>query len=264
MRRRTVDVVIALGGDGTANEVANGLLADGVHDEVPAMGVLPGGATNVFARSLGFPNDLRSAVTRLGQAIRSRRYRTINVGRVDERYFLFCAGIGLDAAIIERMERLRARGKPTSLGLTTATVLRHLFRPTWPSLQVTHSRARIRGARWVIVANSDPWTFVNSRPLRPTPQASLEAGLDIYATHRTAPLDLIRSAVQMYRMPSRTPGRGTHLTHDLDRCFVVADECVPVHIDGDFLGRRREVDLRSVPGALRVVTPLLGTRKDIA
>src|ERR1700742_2773270 len=55
--RDGVDIVVALGGDGTVNEVVNGLLTDGVHDRVPALGVIPGGAANVFAGALGLPNE---------------------------------------------------------------------------------------------------------------------------------------------------------------------------------------------------------------
>jgi diacylglycerol kinase family enzyme len=85
MRRREVEVVVALGGDGTVNEVANGLLADGIHDYIPAMGVVPGGATNVFCRSLGLPRDFRAATDALRCHLRTAQYRTIGVGSVDER-----------------------------------------------------------------------------------------------------------------------------------------------------------------------------------
>jgi len=124
---RTADVVIALGGDGTVNEVINGLLADGVYDGIPVLGVIPAGATNVFSRSLGFPNDPQAATMMLLESLRSGQYRNINVGRVDERYFVFCAGIGLDAAIIEQVEEQRDLGRKSTLLLTAVTALRHLF-----------------------------------------------------------------------------------------------------------------------------------------
>src|SRR6476646_5955128 len=97
--RSNVDVVVALGGDGTVNEIVNGLLTDGVHDGVPALGIVPAGSTNVFARALGLPNDPIEATGVLLEALRAGRRRRVSVGRLDERWFVFAAGVGFDAAI---------------------------------------------------------------------------------------------------------------------------------------------------------------------
>jgi diacylglycerol kinase family enzyme len=211
MRTRATDVVIALGGDGTVNEVVNGLLADGVHGGVPVLGVIPAGATNVFFRSLGLPIDPQAATVALMESLRSGRYRNINVGRVDERYFVFCAGIGLDAAIIEQVEEQRDLGGKSTLSLTATTALRHLLSDKWPPLQLRlPDGSRIDGLRWVIVTKTDPWTFINSRPVRPTPRACFELGMDIYARRRTRPLGLLWSLVQMSRQPPRLGSHGVY------------------------------------------------------
>ena len=65
--------MVALGGDGTVNEVINGLLTDGVHDHVPALGVVPAGSTNVFVRALGLPNDPIEATGLLLEGLREGR-----------------------------------------------------------------------------------------------------------------------------------------------------------------------------------------------
>ncbi|MDQ1644766.1 MAG: hypothetical protein QOJ50_950, partial [Cryptosporangiaceae bacterium] len=100
-------VVVALGGDGTVNEVVNGLLTDGPSAEVPALAVVPGGSTNVFARAIGLPRDPIDATSVLLEALREHRTRTIGLGRMPGRWFTFCAGIGLDAEVVRRVERAR-------------------------------------------------------------------------------------------------------------------------------------------------------------
>ena len=92
-------MVVALGGDGTVNEVINGLLTDGVHDRVPALGLVPAGSTNVFAPPSGLPNDPIEATGVLLAAIRYRLSRApVSLGQADDRYFTFAAGLGFDAA----------------------------------------------------------------------------------------------------------------------------------------------------------------------
>ncbi|MGV9255014.1 diacylglycerol/lipid kinase family protein [Streptomyces sp. NPDC003697] len=256
MRSRKVDVVLALGGDGTVNEVANGLLADGVHAYVPALGVLPGGATNVFARSLGLPRDLRAATDVLRGHLRTAQYRTIGLGSVDERYFLFAAGVGPDAAIVADVEEQRARGRRSTLSRTVGTAARHLLVHPSPTLRLQRPGfPPCDGLRWLVVANSDPWTYVGHWPLRATPCASFDTRLDLCARRTTNPLAVVRSVV---RMAGRTPHRpcpGELLAHDIDRFTVQSGHPVPVHVDGDVLGYRVRLRFASVPRALRVLAP---------
>ena len=112
-----VDLVVTLGGDGTVNEAVNGLMtagpapADTGPRRLPALAVVPGGSTNVFARALGLPKRLGRGHQRdPGGAARPAGSRTIGLGRADDRYFTFCAGLGLDAAVVRRVEQARLRG----------------------------------------------------------------------------------------------------------------------------------------------------------
>src|SRR5438067_1577414 len=83
-------LVVALGGDGTVNEVVNGLLAEGPGGHVPMLAVVPGGSTNVFARALGLPRDPVEATGQILEALRAGRRRTVGLGLADDRYFTFC------------------------------------------------------------------------------------------------------------------------------------------------------------------------------
>ena len=98
--RRGVDIVIGYGGDGTLNEVATGVAGTDT-----ALGVLPGGSTNVFARTLGMPNDPVVAVRQLAAGIAGRDIEPIGLGKVNGRYFCFHTGVGYDAAVVREVER---------------------------------------------------------------------------------------------------------------------------------------------------------------
>ncbi|MEO2156693.1 MAG: diacylglycerol kinase family protein, partial [Acidimicrobiales bacterium] len=89
-----MDVVVVLGGDGTLNEAANGLAGTDT-----ALAALPGGSTNVFARTIGLPDDAVEATGALLDAIEAASIRRIGLGAIGDRYFLFHAGIGFDAAV---------------------------------------------------------------------------------------------------------------------------------------------------------------------
>src|SRR6476620_5597248 len=106
-----IDVVVCLGGDGTLNEVANG-----VAGTATALAPLPGGSTNVFARTIGYPNDPIEATGVLVGALARRQIRRVGVGRVNGRAFLFHTGVGFDAAVVaaveERGELKRWAGHP--------------------------------------------------------------------------------------------------------------------------------------------------------
>jgi diacylglycerol kinase family enzyme len=98
--RRGVEVVAVLGGDGTLNEAADGLVGTDT-----ALAPLPGGSTNVYARTLGIAHDPVDATSQLLGSLERRSFQRIGLGQVNGRYFLFHAGIGFDAAVVSWVER---------------------------------------------------------------------------------------------------------------------------------------------------------------
>src|SRR5918996_828195 len=119
-----VEVVVVLGGDGTLNEAANGLAGTAC-----ALAPLPGGSTNVFARTIGLPNDPIEATGGLLDALARRSIRRVGLGSVNGRYFLFHTGVGFDAAVVEQVERragLKRRiGQAVFVYAAFATWFRH-------------------------------------------------------------------------------------------------------------------------------------------
>lgn len=254
--RDGTDVVVAMGGDGTVNEVVNGLLTDGVHDAVPALGVVPAGSTNVFARALDLPNDPIEATGVLLEGLRTGSRRAVSVGKADDRWFVFAAGMGFDAAIVEGVERHRRRGKRSTHALYARVGLREFFSGDRrnPKVHVElPDGTTFDDVYFVIVANADPWTYVGNRPLHPTPDVSFDTGLALYARRRMGPLGAMYSLVRMSGNRPKVGRRGAHVVYDLDRLTVWADEPLPVQVDGDLLGPRQKLTLTSAAQAVNVV-----------
>jgi diacylglycerol kinase family enzyme len=250
-----LDVVVALGGDGTVNEVVNGLLADGPRSGLPALAVVPAGSANVFARALGLSPEPVEATGQLLDALRADRRRTIGLGQADERWFTFCAGLGIDAQVVRRVEHKRAVGRRATPGLYVRTGVAQFFRSDRRSAPITLETPGAAPQRMALalVCNSDPWTFLGSRPVRPCPQASLETGLDLFGLTRLGTLTTLRHLRQILAAEPRPRGRRVRLEHDLPRFTLSADRALAFQVDGDDLGDRTRVEFRAVPYALDVV-----------
>jgi diacylglycerol kinase family enzyme len=258
--RNGTDVVVAFGGDGTVNEVVNGLLTDGVHDKVPALGVVPAGSTNVFARALGLPDTPLEATGVVLEALRTGRRRAVSMGCVntgaEDRWFVFAAGMGFDAAIVEGVEKRRSKGKKSTHVLYTRVGVREFFRADrrHPRLHIELADGtRYDDVYFAIIANTDPWTYVGTRPLRPTPEADFDSGLALYARRRMSTAGLLFSMARLSGNRPHVGKRGAFLVHDLDGLTILADEAMPVQVDGDYLGPREKLVFQSAARAINVL-----------
>ncbi|MEE6257140.1 diacylglycerol/lipid kinase family protein [Plantactinospora sonchi] len=263
--REGVDLVVTLGGDGTVNEVVNGLMAgtpgDGdappPADRRPALAPVPGGSTNVFARALGLPSQWPDATSVILEALRLGRSRTIGLGRADDRYFTFCAGLGLDAAVINRVERARRRGRVSTPTLYLRSIAeQYLFGAERRHPTITLERpgepAQAELAT-VVIQNTAPWTYVGRREVNPNPDASFDLGLDVLAVRRLRVPSTTRMVSQMLARQPDPRGRQILRLHDLDEFTLVSERPQAFQVDGDYLGERDKVRFTSVTAALRVI-----------
>jgi diacylglycerol kinase family enzyme len=250
-----LDVVVALGGDGTVKEVANGILHAGPQEGLPAIAVVPAGSTNVFARALGMPNDPIEATSDLLEALLQGRRRTIGLGLADDRYFTFNAGLGLDAGAVRRVEKARSKGRTATQPLYVRSALREFYSgPTRTSpLLLTYPDGDPVELGLALVCNTDPWTYLGPRPMRSCPDASFETGLDVFGLTTAPTLAMVRHLSQLLRPNSRPQGKRVVLLHDLPWLALTCAEPMPFQLDGDFVGDRSAVTLTSVPAALQVV-----------
>lgn len=260
-----VDAVVVFAGDGTVSEVVDGVLTHGPAPDVPTVGVVPGGATNVLARTLGQPRSaLRSAhlVARAlyhdhGRRLGLARMQVLgaNPGAVADRWVVLNAGLGLDAEAIARVEAARLRGRRASrlrYAVSTVRAWSALDRAAAP-MSLTSPLGTVRGLPMVIATNTDPWSYLGPHRLRPTPKASFDLGIDISAPRA---MDAASTLTQVGRMLAHRPGsaRDTFAAHDLPWVEITSDREVALQSDGDYLGQVRGVRLTAVPRALRVLT----------
>lgn len=257
------DVVIALGGDGTVNEAVNGLLADGPSADLPALAVLPSGSANVFARALGLPGDPIGATTVVLEALRAGRYRTVGLGTAchpggTERYFTFCAGVGLDAEVVREVERRRHAGSRADPSLYVRTAVRHFFSGTdrrHPALTLEQpGRPPKSGLFLAVISNTSPWTFMGRLPVNPSPKANFGRGLDVFGMRSLEIGPTVGAVVQMLTARTR-PLQGRHIVnvHDAAEVTLRSERPMAFQLDGDYLGEQRSVTFRSVPKAIRIV-----------
>lgn len=256
--REGVDLVVTQGGDGTVNEVVNGLLTDGPSPNLPALAVVPGGSTNVFARTLGIPNDPIEATGEILDALRTGRSRRIGLGKADDRWFTFTAGFGYDAEVVRQIERRRRRGQGITHARYVRAAVTHFLVGTdrrRPAVTLERPGAEpCPGIFFVIVSNTSPWTYLGSRPLRPTPQASFDTGLDVFAPRRMGILRTLGYLGQALRETPRLRGRHLLRMHDVTEFTLTAERPLALQVDGDHIGERSQVRFTSVPGVLRVLT----------
>ncbi|MFB6641229.1 diacylglycerol/lipid kinase family protein [Streptomyces chartreusis] len=266
-----IDLVVALGGDGTVNEVVNGLLHNGPDPEgLPGLAVVPGGSTNVFARALGLPNDAVEATGALLDALREGSERTVGMGiaagtpgtedeGVPERWFTFCAGLGFDAGVVGRVEQQRERGKKSTHALYLRQVVRQFIQePNRRHGTITLERPGedpVTDLVLSIVCNTAPWTYLGNRPVYATPKASFDTGLDVLGLSRMSTVAVARYATQLL---TSSPERGAHgkhavTLHDLDQFTLHSKVPLPLQMDGDHLGLRTSVTFTGVRRALRVI-----------
>lgn len=256
-----LDVLIACGGDGTGNEVLNGMdLADATAETRPAFAVLPAGGTNVLARSIGMPNHPVRAISQLAEAIVARRTRTINLGTVDERVWMFASGIGIDAEMIRHADEHRKGRRPSDISHIVAGI-GTFARSRWAlkermSLRVDGGDEELRAAM-LLVGNTTPLTYLGKIGVHMMPECMLDKGLDFVAPDRANLAFTARFGAQSLGM-GRTKSRlaseqRMRLHHDVRSIVVTCDEPEPVQADGEYLGERTHITYGLLEHAVRLV-----------
>jgi diacylglycerol kinase family enzyme len=261
---RGTDVVVVLGGDGTLNEAANGIAGTDC-----ALGVLPGGSTNVFARTIGMTNDPIEATGELLSALGRGPdgIRTVGLGSVNGRRYLFHVGVGFDAAVVAQVERRSSIKKYLGHAFFAYAAL-----DTWArgfdrrrphfSMDVEQEdgqKSSVEDGYFAIVLNTNPYTFLGERPFNVAPAARLDTPLSVVVLRSLGAATVLGLATAALRgNEGLETSRKVSVFDGVVRAVLKPVDTVPYQVDGDYLGDAKHLEFRWEPADLRLVMPLNG------
>ena len=260
VRDHGYDIVVAFGGDGTLNEVANGL----VGTDVP-VSVLPGGSTNVVCRTLGIPNDVVDATEHLLAMVDEWTPRKIDLGMADGRYFVFSCGSGIDATVVKRVDahpRMKSMAGPYYFSWATVSAFYRSY-----LINPVRMRARVDGHETegvtALAQNSDPFTYFSDNPIRVCEGVALDDGtLALGVLKRAATRDMPTLIARLFSAtkPAARHRQIEHFPGIAEATLTSISETrdgilrpFPVQVDGDYIGEKTELKLGVEPSALTVV-----------
>jgi diacylglycerol kinase family enzyme len=253
--RRGIEVVAVLGGDGTLNEAADGLVGTDT-----ALAPLPGGSTNVYARTLGIAHDPVDATAQLLGSLERRSFQRIGLGQVNGRYFLFHCGVGFDASVVSWVERhsaiKRYAAHPLFVVASFDTWLRTYDHSHGRFTVALGSGEVMEGGTLAIVSKTSPYTYLGKRPLVVAPAAGLDSPLSVtVVSARRAPsmLTLAAAAMLSPEMLHRHPN--VEHRDDVTAVTVTSSGPFPYQVDGDYLGEVHRLDFGYEPDVLTLVVP---------
>ena len=249
------DVVAVYAGDGTLNEAATGLL----HTRT-ALAPIPGGSTNVYAKTLQYPRRAADAARALLDGLDRGAIERVGVGLAGARPFLFCAGVGFDAAVIRRVERQsrwikRVASHPVHVVAAVQTFFSEEGRRTRAHIAVDDG-THLSDVRFAIVSKSTPYTYLGRIPIDVAPKAGIDTRLSLTAFTALHAITLIGGAASAMRTGRfLAKRRDVVAMDDLGRLRFYADTPFPYQVDGDPVDDVKELDVTYVPDALALVLP---------
>ncbi len=254
------DIVVAFGGDGTVNEVANGLAGT----DIPVT-FLPGGNTNVVCRTLGIPNDVVDATEHLLALADDFQPRKIDLGRINDRYFVFSCGAGIDATVVERVDanpKLKAAAGPWFYTWSALSGYMKKYRRNPVKLEVEVDGRTHHGVT-ALSQNSDPFTYFGRRPVHVCENVAIDDGtLGMVLLKRANQLDILGVIPRLLSPRLSASGHGQVETFERFAEATIrsastdesgAARTFPAQVDGDYIGTFDEVTLSAAPGALTIV-----------
>lgn len=252
-----VGAVVVFGGDGAVNEAANGLARTST-----ALAVLPGGSTNVFARTIGLANKTDKAVAQVVEALDARSVRRVGMGQAGDRWFLFHLGLGYDAAVVELVERRGSLKRWFGHSLFAAAAMQTWLRGydrSRPRFSVELDGGEtVDEGYFGICSKTDPYTFLGPRPFRVNPGVGLDTPLGLVVLRDLSVSTLMGAATAALSGAGLGERDCVEQRTGIERMTVTGHGPFPYQVDGDFMGETESLEIVHHPDVLDVVMPVGG------
>lgn len=236
--KENVDLIIAVGGDGTVNEIAQAM----IHSEA-ALGIIPKGSGNGLARELHIPMDSKRALDMLikGHVI------TIDCCKANERVFFTTCGVGFDAAVSQKFSKEKKRGSLTYVKNTVEEYLS--YKPEVYELLIDNQTIREKA---FLVACANASQYGNNAYI--APHANIQDGkMDVTILSPFTPLDIAPLAVQLF---TKQLERNSKIkTLRASQVTIIRQKEGMMHLDGEPIMAEDRIDISIIPKALKVITP---------
>ena len=230
------ECVIAVGGDGSVNEVANGLIGSKV-----ILGIIPVGSGNGFARHMKIPLNLKDAIIALNKG----RIQTVDTGKINNHKFVGIAGAGFDAHISKKFDEASTRGFWTYFKLTVSEYLKYKERAYEVKIREEESSLK---ALILCFCNSSQWgnnAFI-------APNANASDGKIVVAIVRKMPL--LAVPYFAYRLFKGKVNASKYYRQIVVDEISVKQKDHLIHIDGDPLEFKQTFTVKVNPSSLNVIT----------
>lgn len=248
--RRAMDAgattLVAVGGDGTWGNVANAILASGANAHV-RLALIAAGTGNDFAKTAGSPaTDVQATARLVAEGVETR----VDVGRIEDHYFLNITGFGFDAAVLEDILKIKwVKGE----ALYLYSALRQLASYKGIEIDVTTLTRRRGRTRHLMLVIANAKNFGGKFKI--APEASLTDGLlDAVSIHDATTL----RRVKLFGAVAKGKHQGlTEVVMEQSPTFTVKFDAPPAYeTDGEYRrAKTTELEVACVPGALRLVAP---------
>ena len=239
LAREAVDsVIVAVGGDGTVNEVARGLVGTG-----KTLGIIPCGSGDGLARHLGISHNLSKAL----RTVTSGKVSPLDAGTIDGKLFFSVCGVGFDAVVSERFAKCGRRGLTSyiSEGLKTWTV----YAPEKYSIVIDGEKIE-HEALFITIGNSNQWG--NGAKITPLADSS-DGILDITVVDGFKAVELPWLAGRLMTGSAHKSSR-VH-TYRGQSITITRPSDGPAHADGDWFSAEKAIEIKVMPHALNVLVP---------
>ncbi len=246
--------LVILGGDGTVNEVING-----IEDfATTRVGLVPAGSGNDFAAGLGLKKDTKAAIKRI---IDDNGERLIDIGRVsfaDEtgsRLFAISSGVGMDAIVCKKAQTSKSKSVLNRIGLGKLTYLLITIRTLIDMVNTTARISRDGGKTWKyrrMIFAAAMNTFAEGGGVPMAPKAKPDSG-DLTLTMAFA----ISKALSIFVLPFLVLAKHEKMkcfdVKTFSKCTIRLDEPMTVHADGEYCGEHAEIEYECIPALMRLI-----------